>query len=97
MRAITLAALVAAVFGVCDAFADLSSTYRYCLMTGPAQDCSYNTMAQCLASKRGMRTFASRIIGTAAIAEVPATRNKVKEQYCAARWREAGLISLQCL
>ena len=43
MRAITLAALVAAVFGVCDAFADSSSTYRYCLMTGPAQDCSYNT------------------------------------------------------
>ena len=39
-----------------------------------------------------MRTFASRIIGTAAIAEVPATRNKVKEQYCAARWREAGWI-----
>jgi hypothetical protein len=57
MRAITLAALLAAVFGVCDAFADSSSTYPYCLMTGPAQDCSYNSMAQCLASKRGNADF----------------------------------------
>jgi hypothetical protein len=58
MRAITLAALVVvAVFGVWDAFADSSSTYPYCLMTGPAQDCSYNSMTQCLASKRGNADF----------------------------------------
>jgi hypothetical protein len=33
----------------------------------------------------------------APIADIPATRNKVKEQYCAARWREAGWVPLQCL
>ena len=55
MRAITLAALVAAVFGVCDAFADSSSTYRYCLMTGPAQDCSYNTRSNAYKNPRARR------------------------------------------
>jgi hypothetical protein len=48
MRAIALAVLLASVFGVYGAFADSSSAYPYCLMTGPAQDRSYNTMAQCL-------------------------------------------------
>jgi hypothetical protein len=48
MRAIALAVLLASVFGVYGAFADSSSAYPYCLMTGPARDCSYNTMAQCL-------------------------------------------------
>jgi hypothetical protein len=57
MRAIALAVLLTSVFGVYGAFADSSSAYPYCLMTGPAQDCSYNTMAQCLASKRGNADF----------------------------------------
>jgi Protein of unknown function (DUF3551) len=57
MRAIALAVLLSLVFGVYGAFADSSSAYPYCLMTGPAQDCSYNTIAQCLASKRGNADF----------------------------------------
>jgi hypothetical protein len=39
------------------AFAQSSAAYPYCLMTGPAQDCTYNSMAQCQASKRGNADF----------------------------------------
>ncbi|HUI15958.1 MAG TPA: DUF3551 domain-containing protein [Xanthobacteraceae bacterium] len=59
MMAIVLAAtfLLAAAFGRSSAFAQSSSAYPYCLMTGPAQDCTYTSMAQCLASKRGNADF----------------------------------------
>ena len=40
-----------------EAFAQSSAAYPYCLMTGPAQSCAYNSMAQCLASKRGNADF----------------------------------------
>jgi hypothetical protein len=30
---------------------------RYCLMTGPAQECAYDTLDQCLASKHGNTDF----------------------------------------
>lgn len=39
------------------AFAQSSAAYLYCLMTGPAQDCTFSSMAQCLASKRGNADF----------------------------------------
>ena len=57
VRAIALAGLLAAAFGASGAFADSSAAYPYCLMTGPAQDCTYNSMEQCLASKRGNADF----------------------------------------
>jgi hypothetical protein len=66
------------VFDVCDAFADSSSTYPYCLMTGPAQDCSYNTMAQCLASKRGNADFCEPNNWYSALVDVRAARNNAK-------------------
>jgi uncharacterized protein DUF3551 len=51
------AMLLTATFGSSTAFAQSSSAYPYCLMTGPAQDCSYTSMAQCQASKRGNADF----------------------------------------
>ncbi|MFZ0606348.1 MAG: DUF3551 domain-containing protein [Xanthobacteraceae bacterium] len=67
MRAIVRAAapvgaillLFSALFSVlgAEAFAQSSAAYPYCLMTGPAQSCFYNSMAQCLASKRGNADF----------------------------------------
>ena len=57
MRAIMLAIVLTAVLGVSGVFAQSSSAYPYCLMTGPAQDCTYTSMAQCLASKRGNADF----------------------------------------
>jgi hypothetical protein len=57
MRTIMLATLLTAVLGVPGAFAQSSSAYPYCLMTGPAQDRSYPSMAQCVASKRGNADF----------------------------------------
>lgn len=63
MRATVVAAALAGAvlllfsgFGT-EAFAQSSAAYPYCLMTGPAQDCAYNSMAQCLASKRGNADF----------------------------------------
>ncbi|MFZ1924430.1 MAG: DUF3551 domain-containing protein [Xanthobacteraceae bacterium] len=64
MRAIVVAAalagaLLSMVFPALGAaaFAQSSAAYPYCLMTGPAQSCGYNSMAQCLASKRGNADF----------------------------------------
>jgi hypothetical protein len=57
MRPIMAAMLLTAMFGGSSAFAQSSSAYPYCLMTGPAQDCTYTSMAQCLASKRGNADF----------------------------------------
>jgi hypothetical protein len=52
-----LAASLAASFASSSAFAQSDSAYAYCLMTGPAQECSYTSMAQCMASKRGNADF----------------------------------------
>lgn len=57
MRAMMFATALTAVLGVSGAFAQSSSAYPYCLMTGPSQDCTYISMAQCLASKRGNADF----------------------------------------
>jgi hypothetical protein len=57
MRTIMLATVLTAVLGVSGAFAQSSSAYPYCLMTGPAQDCTYTSIAQCVASKRGNADF----------------------------------------
>ena len=64
MRAIRFAAaslcvLVSALFlfSAGPALAQSDSAYPYCLLTGPAQVCTYSSMAQCLASKRGNADF----------------------------------------
>jgi hypothetical protein len=57
MRAIMMAILLAATLGGASAWAQSSSAYPYCLMTDDAQDCTYNSFAQCLASKRGNADF----------------------------------------
>lgn len=57
MRQLTTAMLLMAIFGGSSAFAQSSAAYPYCLMTGPAQDCTYRSMAQCQASKRGNADF----------------------------------------
>ncbi|HUC51880.1 MAG TPA: hypothetical protein VMA30_21035 [Xanthobacteraceae bacterium] len=31
--------------------------HNFCLLTGPARECAYETMAQCLAAKRGNADF----------------------------------------
>jgi hypothetical protein len=56
--AIVSTSLVAAALSPSSAQAQSTTTgYAYCLMTGSAQDCGYNSMAQCLASKRGNADF----------------------------------------
>jgi Protein of unknown function (DUF3551) len=40
-----------------SASAQSSASYPYCLMTGPAQECGYTSMAECLAAKRGNADF----------------------------------------
>jgi hypothetical protein len=59
MRITVTALVLAAAFSASSAAMAQtgSSTYPYCLMTGPAQDCSYVSMGQCLASKRGNADF----------------------------------------
>ena len=60
MRAIiVVAALSGALWSASGAaaFAQSSAAYPYCLMTGPAQDCFYRSMTECLASKRGNADF----------------------------------------
>ena len=60
MRAFIVAATLssAVLSALCaPALAQSPTAYAYCLMTGPAQDCGYNSMAQCLASKRGNADF----------------------------------------
>jgi Protein of unknown function (DUF3551) len=57
MRSLMLAMALTAMFGGTGALAQSSSAYPYCLMTGPAQDCTYSSLAQCQASKRGNADF----------------------------------------
>jgi Protein of unknown function (DUF3551) len=52
---ISLSALF--LFSAGPALAQSDSAYPYCLLTGPAQVCTYSSMAQCLASKRGNADF----------------------------------------
>jgi hypothetical protein len=53
MRMILAATLLAAAFVGPGAQAQSSSSYRYCLFTDDAQECAYNTLEQCMASRRG--------------------------------------------
>jgi hypothetical protein len=57
MRVIIFATLLASAFAGSSAFAQSSASYAYCLFTGPAQECAYSSMAQCLAAKRGNADF----------------------------------------
>jgi hypothetical protein len=53
MRAIMIAAVLAAGgFGTTAAFAQ-HEHHNFCLKTGSGQECAYDTMAQCEAAKRG--------------------------------------------
>ncbi len=52
------AGLLAAASSGSPAHAQSTTTgYRYCLLTDDAQDCSYNSMQQCMASRRGNADF----------------------------------------
>jgi hypothetical protein len=59
MRLIMLAGvLTAAAFAGSSAQAQSGYEHHaYCLMTGSAQECAYDTMAKCEASKRGSGDF----------------------------------------
>ncbi len=64
MRVFTSAILFAAAFGALGAFgatpAAAQSGYvhhNFCLLTGPARECAYETMDQCMAAKRGNADF----------------------------------------
>jgi hypothetical protein len=49
-----LAATFAGAFAGSRAYAQ---GYAYCLLTDDAQECAYNSMAQCMASRRGNADF----------------------------------------
>ncbi len=52
------AGLLAATFGRSSAQAQSTTTsYRYCLLTDEAQVCAYNSVAQCMAARRGNADF----------------------------------------
>jgi hypothetical protein len=53
MRAILAATLLAAAFTGPGALAQSASSYRYCLLTDDGQECAYNNIEQCMASRRG--------------------------------------------
>ena len=53
-RKLLLASLI--LTALLDAHANAQNR-RYCLMTGPAQECAYDTLNQCLASKHGNADF----------------------------------------
>ena len=68
MRAFTSAILFAAAaaalgamgatLGATPAFAQAGYVHHnFCLLTGPARECAYETMDQCLAAKRGNADF----------------------------------------
>ena len=52
MRLLTVATLLAAVFAGSSAFAQ-HVHHKYCLRTGGGLECAYDTIKQCVASKRG--------------------------------------------
>ncbi len=54
MRVIALATLLVATFAGSSAFAQGSYVHHtFCLKTGSAQECAYDSMAQCEAAKHG--------------------------------------------
>jgi hypothetical protein len=63
MRLVASAVLVSSVllggaFGVSNVQAQSGYVHHnFCLLTGPARECAYQTMEQCLASKRGNADF----------------------------------------
>lgn len=60
MRLIMSAILVALALGFAGTNAFAQSGYvhhNFCLLTGPARECAYQTFEQCQASKRGNADF----------------------------------------
>jgi hypothetical protein len=65
MRSLLSAILLSAAAGAFGATLDVSSAaaqsgyvhHNYCLLTGPARECAYETFAQCQAAKRGNADF----------------------------------------
>lgn len=60
MRVVTVVAgvLMAVAFPGPSAFAQSATTsYPFCLLTGPDQECAFNSMAQCMASRHGNEDF----------------------------------------
>ena len=55
MRIIALVTLLAATLGAPSAFAQKGDYHHhtFCLLTGPARECAYDSMAQCEAAKHG--------------------------------------------
>jgi hypothetical protein len=54
MRVIAFATLLAATLGSPSAFAQGDYVHhKFCLKTGSAQECAYDSFAQCEAAKRG--------------------------------------------
>lgn len=55
---IAVGSLMAIAVTTLGASAQSSTTsYRYCLLTGPDQECAFNSMAQCMASRHGNQDF----------------------------------------
>jgi Protein of unknown function (DUF3551) len=63
MRLLASAVLVSSVllggaFGASNAFAQSDYVHHnFCLLTGPARECAYQTFEQCLAARRGNADF----------------------------------------
>jgi hypothetical protein len=58
MRLIISAILLTAAFGGSSAFAQSGYVHHnFCLKTGSAQECAYQTMEQCEAARRGSGDF----------------------------------------
>jgi hypothetical protein len=50
---LTAGTMAAAIAAGSTAFAQNGTNRAFCLLTGPARECGYDTFAQCEASKRG--------------------------------------------
>jgi hypothetical protein len=57
MTVATFLAASAATFGISSASAQPASAYKYCLLTGPHQECSFTSFQQCQASRLGNTDF----------------------------------------
>ena len=64
MRVFTSAILIATAFGALGGFGATPALaqsgyvhHNFCLLTGPARECAYETMDQCLSAKRGNADF----------------------------------------
>jgi hypothetical protein len=53
MRAIIIATFVAAAFAGSNAWAQSGANHAYCLQRGSSQECTFDSMAQCEATRSG--------------------------------------------